>query len=855
MLVSTTRYALPFRVFSHRSRTPHGRASSASGRPVPMRARSRSELLRSSLWLVVGSLTIVGASEGLSAQNSGSGQQVREAQEALRNLSREEILRRMRASGLTEAQIRDRLRQAGYDPALADRYFDEVGTDELDETGPADQEFLQILQSVGIDLIVQDTLRMPGDTLVTFEVDSLDTEEPDTALTVFGLDVFRRRTNQFEASPTGPVGPNYPVGPGDELILVLTGDVQEAYRLGVTREGVLVIPEVGQVSVNGLTVGQLERTLSNRLSGVYSGLRRGTTQFDLSLGRLRTNQIYVVGEVTRPGSYRISSVGTLLEALYEAGGPRETGSFRTVLVRRSNGLLVGAFDLYRYLTAGETAGIPRLQEGDVVFVPPVGAQVWIDGEVLRPAIYEAQSGEGLPELITYAGGLRPTARTDMIRIERIVPRSQRVMGRERIVLDADFDAVAEGRDTLSVRAGDRIEVYPVLEERRGWVEIDGAVYKPGRYELRDGSTVGSLVDRAGGALPDALDATVHVNSLDITDGSRRLARVPMSVAAAVSLIEFDRVTLFGRDSLLTPDSVGVYGFVRRPGRYPLAVGASPEDAILLAGGLAFGADPRRAEVTRLVSTTTDGVSVSTTIEVGLSNEVPYPGPATRAELPALDSDVLPSVDVVLAEGDEVYVRQVPQYRRPRRVEITGEVVTPGTYVLERMDETVSSLVRRAGGLTSRASARGFRLIRDGITVGVDLDEALTGQDGTFDPALRDGDRLVVPVVDNTVLVAGAVVFETRIVYREGMALGDAISEAGGVSADADKGRISVEYANGTRRTVRRVLGINVSEPEIRPGSTVFVPEAQEDRGFDLDSALTRATAVLGTLATLVIALR
>lgn len=817
-----------------------------------MSLRTSQRSLVTALFAVVGLASVVVAPAALEGQTTGSAQ---EAQEALRNLSRDEILRRLRASGLSEAQIRDRLRQAGYDPSLADRYFQETGRDELDESSPADVEFLQILQSVGVDLAARDTLRMRRDSLPELDLDTLSLEEePDTVLEVFGLDVFRRRTNEFQASPTGPVGPSYPLGPGDELILVLTGDVQEAYRLGVTREGILIVPDVGQVSVNGLTLGQLESVLFNRLAEVYSGLRRGTAQFDVSLGRLRTNQIYVVGEVSRPGSYRISSVGTLLEALYEAGGPRATGSFRTVAVRR-NGTLVGVFDLYGYLTAGHTGGLPRLEEGDVVFVPPVGAQVWVDGEVLRPAIYEILPNEGLPDVIAYAGGLRPTARTDVVRIERIVPRSERLMGRDRIVVDSDFDALLDGRDSLTLRAGDEIQVFPVLTERRGWVEIEGAVYRPGRYELRENTTVASLVDRAGGSLPDALDAVVHITSLDQTDGTRRLTRLPLSVGESVPLVEFDRVTLFGRDSLLAPDSVGVYGFVRRPGRYALAEGASPEDAILLAGGLAFGADPRRAEVTRLVSSTTDGVSVSTSIEVRLSGAVPYPGPARRAELPALSGAVPPAESVLLEEGDEVYVRQVPQYRRPRRVEVTGEVVTPGTYVLERMDETVSSIVARAGGLTPRASARGFRLIRDGITVGVDLEDAMANQGGTFDPVLRDGDRLVVPVFDNTVLVAGAVVFETRVVYRQGMNLDDVLSEAGGVSADADEGRISVEYANGTRRTVRRVLGINVSEPDIRPGSAVFVPEKAEDAGIDLDSALTRATAVLGTLATLIIALR
>ncbi|MEQ9397816.1 MAG: SLBB domain-containing protein [Longimicrobiales bacterium] len=802
---------------------------------------------------------LLGTAVFLAAAAAGQAQVVppERAEEALRNLSREEIQRRIRASGLSEAQIRDRLRQAGYDPGLADRYFEDPGAEGLAETSPQDAEFLQVLRTLGVLLESSDSLRLAVDTVAIR--DSLDAvrQDEEEEPRVFGIDVFRRPTSQFSSDPVGPVGPDYPMGPGDEVILVLTGDVEAAYRLGVTRDGVLVVPDVGQIAVNGLTLGQLEDVLYNRLGQVYSGIRRGpdaTARFDVSLGRLRTNQVYVVGDVVQPGAYRISSVGTLLEGLYAAGGPTEHGSFRGISVRR-NGVLVGTYDLYDYLTAGRTEALPRLQNGDVVFVPAVGSQVTVAGEVRREAIYELLDGDGLPEVVAYAGGLLPTARTDVVRIDRIIPRAERVQGRDRLILDVDYDAIAEARDTFSVRPGDGIEVFPVLDARRGWVDVKGAVYRPGLYELRDASTVADVIDRAGGALPDVVEPVVHVSSLNVTDGTRTLTRVPLGVTRSVPLREFDEITLFGRDSLLAPDSVGVFGLVQKPGRYPLSLGASAEDMILLAGGLSFGGDPRRAEITRLVATATDGVSVSTSIEVGLSNEVPVPGPTPRDSLPVLPATVPMSVDVPLQPEDEIYVRQIPQYRRPRRVEVAGEVITPGTYVLERMDERVSSLIERSGGLTGRAFNQGFRLIRDGITVGVDLNQALESPGTPADPVLIDGDRLVVPIYDATVLVTGAVAFETRVVYRSGLGLDDVLSEAGGVTAEADKGRISVEYANGSRRTVRRILGINVSEPDIRPGSSVFVPEAQERGSFDFSGALSQVLAVASTLATLIIATR
>ena len=779
---------------------------------------------------------------------------------SLQNLSYEQIRQRLLNSGLSQTELRDRLRKAGYDPSLVDRYFDTSAEGDARSTEPQDAEFLGVMQSLGL------SLRQQPDSLRAFDLDTpgIAEDTPDVvpggsmALPIFGRDVFRRRSTEFRPVLTGPVGPSYRLGPGDELVLVLTGDVELAYRLDVTREGYVVIPDVGQLSVNGLTLGDLTERLFDRLGQVYSGVRRdasATTRFFVSLGALRTNQVYVVGEVERPGAYQVSSVATLLEALYAAGGPRETGSFREVSIRRG-GQAAGAFDLYRYLTAGETPTELRLEEGDVVFVPPIGAQVALRGEVIREGRYEVRPGEGLGDLLRFAGGLRPGARADLARVERILPAEAREQGRDRVAYDVDPRAALDGAMSFPLMAGDDVEVLQALEQLRGWVSIAGAVYRPGVYEAGDGPTLERLVDRAGGALPDVFEPVAHVSRLDVTTGARSLIRISLAEGDDLALREFDQVTLFGRDSLLVSDSVAVYGFVKYPGKYAFAEGTTPDDMVLQAGGFIKGADPRWAEIARAEQASQVGTSASVTVAVPLVSTLPYAGQPPRAGLPPLQRDLDAFAILELAPGDEVYIRPVPGFQQLLRVEVVGEVRAPGTYVLEQVGERLSSVLNRAGGVNRRGSAEGFRLLRDGVAVGVSLERALARPGAEDDIPLMDGDRLVVPTFDGTVLVTGAVQFTSRVVYRDGMSLDDAIAAAGGFDRNAEKKGVSIEYANGARATVKRFLGMTVSTPDIRPGSTVFVPAREEsETGFDWNSALSRVLAVASTMATVVIAVR
>jgi protein involved in polysaccharide export with SLBB domain len=795
-------------------------------------------------------------------------------QQVLSQMSPEQIALQLQASGLDREQVRDRLRRAGYDPFLADQYFDAlerggggaVGLAEA-QTLDASPTFLEALQGIGVlggmpagaedsfldSLRYAQQFREPlSDALLYGDL------EEDTVPRVFGLGTFRNVSSAFEPMEVGPVPPGYVLGPGDELALVLTGDVELAYSLQVNREGAVFIPDVGAVLVNGLTVAELQERLYDRLGQVYSGVSRqgdATTRFSLSVGRLRTIQVRITGAVVRPGAYSVSSTATAIEALYQAGGPRVDGSFRRIQVQRT-GSPSREVDLYPFLTTGAADADPRLEHGDVIFVPPAENQVTIRGMVRRRAIFEIREGEGLASLVRFAGGLLPDARTDRVQVDRILPPEDRSPGVDRILLDAPLSEVLSAAQDFALRGGDEVEVFPVLERQRQRVAIRGAVWRPGSYELRPGTTVASLVGRAGGLTEGALRTEILLRRTDLATGESSATRLTLDGDQPGPLLqEFDEVQVFGLEDLVVPDSVAIYGRVRQPGSYPLSDGITAGDLVLLAGGFVKGAAPWVAEVVRAERADAMNRELSESRYVALREGLPYPDEEFAGPRPDTVLQLMPEDAFPLQDGDEVYIRTLPGYAAPQRVTVAGEVLSPGPYQLIRQDERFSSLIQRSGGLTAAAFPEGVRLIRDSIPVGVDFREAVANPGTEDDPVLRHGDRIEVPLVDNTVSVRGAVVFESRSVWREGLSLDDFVAQAGGYAQNADEDRTSVEYANGSRATVNKTLFFFRSTPDVRPGSVIFVPEKPQGSGFNWDATLARVLAVTTAVATVIAATR
>lgn len=771
-------------------------------------------------------------------------------------LSQVEILERLRRSGLTRAQVRARLQRAGYDPTLADAYYDGLEGGRVPD-GAAEPSFLSALVEIGLlgrleargDSLFADSV--PTDSLMAdsalFPRDSVPMLD---GLAIFGHDVFLSASSQFDPILAGPVDAGYRLGPGDELALVLTGDVELAYALPVTREGNVFVPDVGRVPVVGLTLGELRNVLYTRLGQVYSGVRRGagaTTTFEVSLGRLRVNQVFVVGEARRPGAYNVSAAATAFHALYRAGGPAAGGSMRSIEIRRGPAQ-VATVDLYRYMLAGDAGADVRLDQGDRVFVPVAGSMVGIEGAVRRPAMYELLPDEGIRDLVGFAGGFAADAVVRRIQIDRVVPPAERTPGVDRVLLDVDLADLSAG-SVLPLRDGDRVRVFAVSEERRRRVVLEGEVNRPGLYQWNAGETLGALLERAEGLTEAAYLPRAHIYRLDPRDGSRALVRVPLAAGAAdgVRLQDGDSVVVYSREALRNESFVSIDGFVKEPGEYQLAAGMSLQDLVLAAGGFARGAYPLEVEVARATDPARRDRALATVFRASL------PVHDGGGEVGAGAGDWSPGAEeFVLMHGDRVFVRRAPGYELSRTVAISGEVRLPGVYVLTDRNETLSSILRRAGGMTEEAYPPGFQLIRAGELVAAELSRALGG-DPTYDVVLVAGDSMHVPAYDATVLVQGAVAFETRVLHRPGGSLDYYIEQAGGYTEDADRDLVSVTYLNGSRATKRTRFLLPDGVPVPGPGSVVVVPRKPPSAGINYGAVISQTLTALTAVASLIIA--
>jgi protein involved in polysaccharide export with SLBB domain len=766
----------------------------------------------------------------------------------------EQLRQRMLSSGLTPDQVRGRLKAEGYPETLLDAYL--PGATTTGTVTPTD-DVLNAVRSLGItDSTDVEALRtmMNKRAGTPRQLPTPRAVVADTAPTqIFGLSVFRSVTSEFLPNADGPVDAGYRIGPGDRLVLILTGEVEVAYTLDVTREGFVVIPAVGQLSVSRLTMAQLESLLFARLSRVYSGVRRGAdapTRFSVSVARLRSNQIFVIGDAMAPGSFRVSSAGTVLTALYAAGGPSDRGSLRNVQVRRG-GKTVATLDVYDYLLRGDASNDVRLENGDVVFVPVRGAQVTIGGEITRPAIYELKDGETLADLVSAAGGFNATAGRQRISIERILPPAQRKGGAERVVVDVSGDQLAAGAvPALRLETGDRVRVFPVDLRVRSRVSVLGHVWVPGIQGFRSGMTLSQALRAAGGTKPDAYLGQVLVTRL-AADSTRRQLRATLRdttgavIGTDLVLQDDDEVQVFSRTEFRPLRTVAIAGAVRRPGQFPYREGMTMRDLVLLAGGLEERASVREAEIARLPETVQGGIT-ATTVRVPLDSSYFFDQNAVGS-----------GNDTPLRAYDNVLILPQPEWQRLRTVSISGEVRFPGKYTIATTGERIDDLIRRAGGLTRNANADGAFYARrvilasygnrttpgekvrvDSLSrVGVDVAAALKDARNRDNLLLEEGDSLDIPPHHGTVEVRGAVNAPTVVALREGAALEHYIRAAGGGSRVALVGAAYVQQPNGKIESRSRVLWLFRDDPKPRAGAVVFVPvrDTTEAKGASLQT--------------------
>ena len=817
-----------------------------------------------------------------------------------------ELRSRIMSSGLTPDQVRARLRAEGYPEDLLDAYLAggaESGVENTGTTGaaPGDDVFSAIsalgivdtldvttlrcsVQALDTTLVAADTIKFGREQALANKrqlaqlcaarakrltpADSASLKfKQDSGFIIFGLNTFRENTTLFDANLNGPVDANYRLGPGDRLTLILTGDVSQAYTLDVTREGFIVVPQAGQIYVANLTLGELESVLYQRLGSVYSGVRRGagaTTRFSVSPVRLRSNQIFVLGDVLSPGSYRISSAGTALSALYASRGPTDNGSLRNVQIKRG-GRTIGVLDVYDYLISGDASKDLRLLNGDVIFVPVAQQHVRVVGEVTRPATYELKTGETLSDAIRFAGGFTPNASRRRVQIERIQSPAERMLGgRDRVTIDVQPVSMTDGGPgDVPLLRGDVVRVFPISERIRNRVTVEGNVWQPGTIGMSAGMTISQAIRAAGGPKPDTYLGQILISRLN-SDSTRvqlhaSLADTTGRVIGDFPLREDDQLRIFSVTEFRPTRYVAITGAVRNSGQIPFRDGMTVRDLVLLAGGLEQSADLREAEIARLPQDRRTGTT-AVTFRAPLDSSYIFergpdgkyfgpPGlPAARGSTP----------EVRLQPYDNVLILRQPNWELQRQVVISGEVQFPGTYSLRTKTEKISDIIQRAGGLTPEAYADGVTFFRNKDNVGrigIALPDVLRNARSRDNLQLLNGDSIFVPRFNAVVNVKGAVNSPVAVTYVPGANLEYYVRAAGGITRKGDLRYAYVTQPNGKVEATRGKF-IFRNNPRPRPGSSVFVPERDaSERRVDYIATIGSIAQVAASFVAIAIALR
>lgn len=675
---------------------------------------------------------------------------------------------------------------------------------------------------------------------------------------IFGHSLFSSRNLSFEPSANLATPVNYRLGPGDEVIIDIWGASENTIRQTISPEGTILVRGLGPVHLSGMTVKEANSFLQREFSKIYSGIS-GTepnSEIKLTLGDIRTIQINIMGEVSVPGTYTLSAFSTVFHALYRAGGVNRIGSLRSIKVVR-DGKTFADLDVYDFIMKGKMKDDIRLQEGDVIIVDPYQSLVEIVGKVKRPMFYEMKPTETVATILNYAGGFTGDAYKKNIRLVR-------KSGREHQVFNVD----EMDYSVFRLDDGDMITIDAVLDRFENRVEVRGAVYRAGLYQL-DGTvnTVKQLIKKAEGLRGDAFLNRVIIDR-EHEDLSHEIIAIDLGgllngTIADIPLQKNDILYIPSITDLKEEETVAIYGEVANPGTFLFSKNMTIEDLLVQAGGLLEEAATTRVEVTRRIKdpkSTSFSSVLGKTFTFDIKDGFIVGGNAENFYLEPFDA---------------VYIRRSPAYRRQQNVVVAGEVLFSGSYSLLKKNERLSDLVSKAGGVTPDAYVKGARLIRklsdeerrrqndairmaqngegkDSIsiqklnlsetyTVGIDLEKALANPKSDFDLVLREGDVLYIPEYVNTVKISGSVMYPNTVVYQKGKNLKFYINQAGGYGNMAKKKKVYVVYMNGT---VSRLKARNASA--IEPGCEIIVPSKAEKKHM----AMAEILGISSTTATI-----
>lgn len=669
---------------------------------------------------------------------------------------------------------------------------------------------------------------------------------------VFGRDIFNNEDLTFEPAMNIATPQNYVVGPGDNVKLDIYGASQKSNVYTVSPDGDITIEGYGPVNINGLTVSQAQARLRSTLGSRYS-----SSSIKLSLGQTRTITVNVMGEVIAPGSYTLSAFASVFHALYMAGGVSEIGTLRSIKVFRA-GKLISNVDVYDYMLNGKLTGNVRLADNDVIMVGPYDCIVNIAGKVKRPMYYEMKKNESLATLMKYTGGFAADAYTKSLRVVR------KNGSRYAVFNVTEFDM-----SSFYLADGDSVSVDSILPRYENMVELKGAVFRPGMYQIGgDITTVRSLLQHSEGVTEEAFTARAVMHRMN---ADRTLKVISVDVEGILSGRVPD-IPLQNEDVLFVPTksemylerTITIHGEVQYPGVYRYADNETLEDFVLQAGGLKETASTVKVDVSRRVSdpaALSSDTIIAKTFSFALKEGFVVDG----------------EQGFVLMPFDEVYVRRSPAYYTQRNVVVEGEVAFPGSYTLNRRNERISDIIKAAGGTNSMAYIKGARLERritpeerirmeqvrkmvltqnsdkdsvdidkldfgDIYYVGINLDKAVQNPGSDYDLVLREGDRIVVPEYVNTVKISGDVMYPNSVAYKAGKGARYYVGLAGGFGQRAKKSHTYIVHMNGTVNQMGK-------GDKPTPGCEIIVPTKPKTGGSKLSQwlAIGTSTASIATM--------
>lgn len=707
------------------------------------------------------------------------------------------------ANGMSESQIRDAMLLKGYSSAQFDtlqerftkRYFTNTPTNSSHELANYRQLIKPIVPSIKVDSVL----------------------EKHSKAQIFGASLFSKKGLTFEPDLRIATPKNYQLGPDDELNIDIFGNALDNYKVKISPEGTVKILNLAPIYINGLSIEVASERIIKHLRQLYQGINlpQSGVSAQITLSNVRSIKVTLTGEVHRPGTYTISSLASVFNALYLSGGPSENGSFRNIRVIRNN-KIVRIIDLYDFLLRADQKDNIRLHDQDVIRIADYETKVEIAGEVKRPMIFEVKANESLHEVLRFAGGFTDKAYTHLITLRRNTPTALKL-----------FNISQEEVANFIPQNGDKYTIGTILDRYENRVQIKGAVFRAGEYALETGlSTVKELISKAEGLKEEAFLPRASIIRKQENNEPLLIAfdvgKLIRGEIEDIPLHKEDIVEIRSIPSLQEKRTVSIYGEVNKNGVFEYIEGQTISDLILLANGFIEGASNSEIELSRRIK------------EDSLSNSLNEQVKILTFKIDRNLKISSPASDFKLQAFDRIYVRKSPNYEVQKSVRIDGEVKFSGVYTIKDKTQRITDLIELAGGLKNGAFPKGAKFMRDSSILAIDLAYILQNPDSPENLLLLNGDYLEIPRILETVKLSGEFLNPVSVTFRKNLKVKDYIRQAGGFTENANKRKLYVKYANGISDKITHFLFFH-TYPKIEEGAEIIVPSQQNQNVHKLST--------------------